>query len=181
MGEMLHYFIVSSKKDFIFYKKSFEQAMVDKNIMSEIIMRSLEIKKKYIEADEFDQNIRQVFNYGHSFGHAIESLTYYKIPHGIAVSFGMDISNFISVRMGLISEEIRKEIREVLEIIWKGYSINNIDIQLFKKALSKDKKNVGSRLGIILNNGYGNIFKNVMDNDKKLTLWLEEYFSKEVG
>ena len=180
MGEMLHYFIVSGREDFQLYKDLYKEAFQNKEILSRIIARSLEIKKGFIEKDEFDQNIRQVFNYGHSFGHAIESLTHYRIPHGIAVSFGMDMANFISVKMGFIAEEIRNEIRVVTESIWQGYTINDIDLQLFKKALSKDKKNVGTKLCLILNKGYGNIFKNVMDADETFDSWIEEYFLNEL-
>jgi len=179
MGEMLHYFIVSGKSDFDFYKNNYKQAFNDKNILAKIILRSLKIKKRYIEKDEYDQNIRQVFNYGHSFGHAIESLTNYKVPHGVAVSFGMDIANFISVKMGFIDKEIRQEIREVTEFIWEGYSIKNIEIESFILALRKDKKNVGSNLGLILNKGFGKIFKKIIGVDDNFTLWLKDYFEKE--
>jgi 3-dehydroquinate synthase len=180
MGEMLHYFIVSGKSDFDFYSNNYKLAFTDKNILSKIILRSLKIKKRYIEKDEYDQNIRQVFNYGHSFGHAIESLTNYKIPHGVAVSFGMDIANFISVKMGFLDKEVRDEIREVTEYIWEGYSIKTIKIESFKHALSKDKKNVGTKLGLILNKGFGDIFKNVTEADHNFTLWLKEYFDNEI-
>lgn len=181
MGEMLHYFIVSSQEDFYMYRDLYKQAFLDKEVLAKIISRSLEIKKSYIEVDEFDQNVRQVFNYGHSFGHAIESLTSYKVPHGIAVSFGMDMANFVSVKMGFIPEEVRKEIREVAETIWAGYSIRDIDVQMFQKALSKDKKNVGTKLGLILNKGYGRIFKHIMEADENFTSWLYEYFEKEIN
>jgi len=181
LGEMLHYFIVSGKDDFILYKSLYQKAYTDKEALSKIIARSLEIKKGYIEVDEFDQNIRQVFNYGHSFGHAIESLTQYRVPHGIGVSFGMDMANYISVKMGFIPDEVRLEVREVVESIWEGYSIKDLDIDQFIKALSKDKKNVGSKLGLILNKGYGNIFKHVMDADKVFYDWLVEYFENEIN
>ena len=180
MGEMLHYFIVSGKSDFDFYNNNYKQAFTDKIILAKIISRSLKIKKRYIEKDEYDQNIRQVFNYGHSFGHAIESLTNYKIPHGVAVSFGMDIANFISVKMRFLDKEVRDEIREVTEYIWEGYSIKTIEIESFKHALSKDKKNVGTKLGLILNKGFGEVFKNVMEPDRNFTLWLKEYFDNEI-
>lgn len=180
MGEMLHYFIVSGEDDFLMYRELYKQAFHDKQALSKIISRSLEIKKGYIEVDEFDRNVRQVFNYGHSFGHAIESLTHYRIPHGIAVSFGMDMANFISVKLGFIPEKIRNEIREVTETIWNGYDIREIDQRLYLKALSKDKKNEGTRLGLILNKGYGKIFKNVMDADENFTTWLNDYFTKEL-
>jgi len=181
MGEMLHYFIVSGEDDFVIYRELYKQAFHDKQALSKIISRSLEIKKGYIEVDEFDQNIRQVFNYGHSFGHAIESLTHYRVPHGIAVSFGMDMANFISVKLGFIPEKIRNEIREVTKTVWSGYDIRDIDPERYLIALSKDKKNVGAKLGLILNKGYGHIFKNVMDADEKFTAWLKEYFEIELN
>jgi len=179
LGEMCHYFIVSGKEDFERFKNEYGSALTDKKILAGIIARSLEIKKSYIEIDEFDRNVRQVFNYGHSFGHAIESMTNYSIPHGIAVSFGMDISNFISVKLGFIPIEIRTEIRELLEKIWSGYTIRNIPLDQLQQALSKDKKNVGQRLGLILNNGYGRIFKKIMNADENFVTMLEDYFMNE--
>ena len=75
---MAHYFVVAGEEDFDRYKRDYAQALVDKNVLRGVIARSLEIKKSYIEIDEYDKNERQVFNYGHSFGHAIESLTNYE-------------------------------------------------------------------------------------------------------
>lgn len=181
LGEMLHYYIVSGSEDFQFYKENFKSAFTDKSVLTSLIERSLQIKKGYIEKDEFDRNIRQVFNYGHSFGHAIESLTHYRIPHGIAVSYGMDMANFISVKLGLIPENVRDEVRSIVMNFWPGYKINELNIDTFIQALSKDKKNVGKQLGLILNAGYGKIFKNVMDNDEKFREWIEEYFANELS
>jgi 3-dehydroquinate synthase len=181
LGEMLHYFIVAGKEDFATYSSLYEQAFTEKAALEKIIARSLEIKKGYIEIDEFDKNERQVFNYGHSFGHAIESLTHYRVPHGIAVSYGMDMANFVSVKLGLISEDVRDEIRQVVRKIVQGFPIDDIDPGKFMTALSKDKKNVGAKLGLILNGGYGNIFKKVMDADEDFSKWIEEYFSNELN
>lgn len=175
MGEMLHYFIVSSEKDFLFYKKYYKDAFVNTDSLLKIISRSLMIKKRYIEKDEFDQNIRQVFNYGHSFGHAIESLTNYKIPHGVAVSFGMDIANFVSYKMDFIDNKTRKDIFEVTSNICKGYDLKEIKVDKLIDALKKDKKNVGNKLGLILNNGYGKIFKKLIDPNEKFKNILIEY------
>ena len=176
MGEMLHYFIVSGEEDFLFYKKYYKDAFKNIDSLLKIISRSLMIKKSYVEKDEFDQNIRQVFNYGHSFGHAIESLTNYKIPHGIAVSFGMDIANFVSLKMGFINEKIRNDIFEVTKYIWEGFDIKNIKIDNLVSALKKDKKNVGKKLGLILNNGFGKIFKHFTEPDTDFKNILTEYF-----
>jgi 3-dehydroquinate synthase len=180
LGEMCHYYIVAGEEDFMRYKREYDLALNDKNVLAGIIARSLEIKKGYIEIDEFDQKERQVFNYGHSFGHAIESLTDYRIPHGIAVSYGMDMANFISVKLDYIPETTRIEIRELLEKVWKGTSIEDITLEKFKVALSKDKKNVGAELRLILNKGYGKIFKDARIMDEQFTQWLNEYFTNEI-
>lgn len=180
LGEMLHYFIVSSEEDFRRFKADYPQALVDKKVLAGIIARSLEIKKGYIERDEFDQNVRQVFNYGHSFGHAIESLTNYRIPHGIAISYGMDMSNFTSVKLGYIPESLRQEVRELTQWIWTGTSINDIQLDKFLSALSKDKKNIGKQLGLILNKGYGKIFKDIRPMDDEFVSWMQEYFDTQL-
>ncbi len=180
LGEMCHYYIVAGEEDFFRYKNDYSKAIENKEVLAGLIARSLEIKKSYIEIDEFDQKERQVFNYGHSFGHAIESLTNYRVPHGIAVSYGMDMANFVSVKLGYIPEKTRFEIRELLEKIWKNFSIDDIEIEKFKSALSKDKKNVGKELRLILNKGYGKIFKDAMQMDDRFTNWMKEYFANEL-
>jgi 3-dehydroquinate synthase len=178
-GEMCHYFIVSSEADFVFFKKSYKELNENSTVLNSVISRSLGIKKRYAEIDEFDKNERQVFNYGHSFGHAIESLTNYEIPHGIAVAFGMDISNFISVKLGYIDNNVRTEIRNLLCEIWKGYHIAHLSVEKMVNALSKDKKNVGNKFGLILNKGYGKIFKCIIDADEQFISWLSEYLENE--
>lgn len=181
LGEMLHYYIVSGKEDFLYYKENYARVFMERDILSRLIRRSLLIKKKYIEVDEFDQNIRQVFNYGHSFGHAIETLTHYRIPHGIAVSYGMDIANFISMKLGFISMEMRNDIRDIARSFWPGFSIKDIDPDRLINVLGKDKKNVGTRLGLILTKGYGRVFKQIMSSDEQFRSWLREYFEKELN
>ena len=180
MGEMLHYFVVSGEDDFRMYERNYKEALYDKVVLSSIIAKSLQIKKRFVEKDEFDENIRQVFNYGHSFGHAIESLTNYEIPHGIAVSFGMDMANFISIKMGFITEQIRSEILNITVYLCEGYTIKHLSSKDIINALSKDKKNVGGSLGLILNEGYGKVYKHLIEPSNEFESWLEEYF-KEIN
>ncbi len=180
MGEMCHYFVVSGEKDFQFFKQNYDSALIDKTALAAIVSRSLEIKKSYIEIDEFDRKERLVFNYGHSFGHAIESVTNYRVPHGIAVSYGMDMANFVSVKLGFINEEVRQNIRTVLMNIWEGTTLYEVTVDNLKNALSKDKKNVGNELRLILNKGIGNIFVHKMKMDEQFTQWLEEYFTTQL-
>ncbi len=179
LGEMAHYFLVSGEEDFLKYSEDYEKVFTDFDVLEKVIQRSLAIKKSYIEIDEFDKNERQVFNYGHSFGHAIEALTDFAVPHGIAVSIGMDMANFFSVKYGYMSSSDRERIREFLKKIWKGYSIKNLDQAKYESALRKDKKNKGSLLGLILSKGPGKTFKDFHPLDEQFSAWLKEYFDNE--
>ncbi|MDR3642621.1 MAG: 3-dehydroquinate synthase [Candidatus Doudnabacteria bacterium] len=67
-----------------------------------LIFGSLFVKKAVIEKDEFEQGLRKSLNYGHTFGHAIETLTGYNIPHGQAVAAGMIIVNQLAHERGLL-------------------------------------------------------------------------------
>ncbi len=180
LGEMCHYFVIAGEDDFKKYKLNYPLVLKDKTVLSDLVARSLEIKKSYIEIDEFDRNERQVFNYGHSFGHAIESITNYAVPHGIAVCFGMDMANFISVKMNFLTEDIRFEIRGLLQKIWSGFHINDLAVDKFIKALNKDKKNIGTELRLIMCRGYGKVFKTSMQMNSEFIGWIEEYFDKEL-
>ena len=68
------------------------------------------------------------------------------------------MANFVSVKKGMLEDSVRLEIRQFLRRIWKGYSISNLDTDQFCNALSKDKKNVGRELRLILC-GYGDVKK----------------------
>ena len=92
-------------------------------------------------------------NYGHSFGHAIESATNYKIPHGIAVTIGMDMANYISWKFGLASQSVYEELHLVLAANYKGFDQIKIPEKQFFSALARDKKNIGSDLYRFWKNG----------------------------
>jgi 3-dehydroquinate synthase len=179
MGEMTHFYFVSGADDYECMRKEYRKALDDRDVLEGLIHRSLMIKKATIEIDEFDRKERLLFNYGHSFGHAIESVTDYRVPHGIAVSHGMDIANFISVKMGLIDETLRQRMREVLKLNWDEVPLGEIDLEAFIGALRKDKKNVGAEVRVILTKGLGRMFVTRLDVDGDARGWIVDYFQNQ--
>ena len=136
----------------------------------------MEIKRGYVEIDEFDRNERQVFNYGHSFGHALESVTSYAVPHGIAVSYGIDLANRVSVELGFLDQQVRDTMRLSLEQIWAEAPLPPVDVEKFKTALRRDKKNRGDELGLILTRGGGQMFKRFCPLDQTLSDVIDDFF-----
>ena len=154
IGEMTHYFLIDGRNGFDYIKRNHNKF----DNLDEITYKSLMIKKRMVEIDEFDQRERKIFNYGHSFGHAIETITNYEIPHGIAVSYGMSISNYVSYKLGHLSFDEYLEMESLLKKIYSYIDLPKFDIDQYIEILKKDKKNVGSDLGLILTKGMGNMF-----------------------
>jgi len=178
MGEMLHYYLISGEEDFGRMLRDYESAFRDRTVLRELIRHSLDFKRSYVERDEFDQGPRNVFNYGHSFGHAIETLTGYAVPHGIAVSIGMDIANYLSAKMGYIRWELYERMRVLLMKNWGDMHLGNVIVDEFIRALAKDKKAVGSELRVILTRGPGQMFRTPLPLTSEVTAWLSEYLAK---
>ena len=179
LGEMLHYVCVTSEEDLQLFFNEAPGVRTGDRPMKRIMRRSLEIKKAMIEIDEFDRGPRNVFNYGHSFGHALESAVGYALPHGIAVSYGIDLANLVSVHLGLIPMSERNRIRAACEIVFTGYPIPEFDTAAYFSALKKDKKNVGDQLGLILTKGVGEMFKHLVDFDSDLKDLIEKFYSEK--
>lgn len=176
MGEMLHYYLISGEEDFERILQEYDLAFKDKNVLRDLIYHSLDFKRSYVEQDEFDQGPRNVFNYGHSFGHAIETMTSYVIPHGIAVSIGMDIANYLSMKQGYIKRELYERMHSLLVKNWGDTQLTNIVMDDFVSVLKKDKKAIGSEIHVILTKGPGQMFKTPLPVTPEIVSWFSDYF-----
>lgn len=153
----------------------FPRLLKDRAALARAVRRALEIKQATIEADEFDQGERLLMNYGHSFGHAIESATAYGIPHGIAVTIGMDLANYVAWRFELLPRAVYDELHPLLASNYAAGPRVEIPREAFFAALARDKKNVASDLSLILMRGPGQVFRGRYPNDGRLRGVCEEY------
>jgi 3-dehydroquinate synthase len=176
LGEMLKVHAINNPKSFDLISEAYGKIVDDLVVMEEFIYRSLSMKKKLIELDEFDQGPRNVMNYGHSFGHAIESATNYSIPHGIAVTIGMDIANFVAAELNITSTSHFERMHRVINENCKTYRHVNISVDLLLNALSKDKKNSSTQLRLILPDKNGFICIGLYDNNERLKNSIDKYF-----
>jgi len=148
---------------------------LDPDVIKELIFRSLRIKKAVIEKDEFDKDYRNIMNYGHTFGHAIESITDYKVSHGQAVTAGMDIENYISFRLQILPEASFNFMRVPIMKNYPEFQLKEDHIEPLLVALSKDKKNVGENLTVILTRGAGEMVKMRIPLDSTLKEYVNDY------
>jgi 3-dehydroquinate synthase len=171
------------------YQKNFKEIVEKINMakenfsfLSNLIKDCLKIKQTYFKNDEFDLGKRNLLNYGHSLGHALETSSNYYIPHGIAVTIGMIFANIISLRRRWINEDEFKYLNNNL-------LIPNIPIKLKRECftyniliniIKTDKKNIGKKLSLILPDSNFNMIKindlNDIEFEKGLDVLVEILF-----
>jgi 3-dehydroquinate synthase len=175
IGEMLHYYFTEGINLAQEVSDKFFELLTNRSILPYFISNSLRIKKKIIEIDEFDMSIRHIFNYGHTFGHALEAITDYSIPHGQAISLGMDLANYISLQKQMISKDQFDEMHAILVKNIPSFIFTKNNLESYIDALAKDKKNKGNKLGCILTYGAGKVEKVFVDIDENLRKLILDY------
>lgn len=149
IGEILKVHAIDSVAAFDRLAADYDALHSDRKVLLAYIRQSLLIKQRFIEVDEFDRGVRNIFNYGHSFGHAIEAATHFGVPHGIAVTMGMDMANRIAAMRGLLTEQHYLRMHTVLRKNYAPYAKTDIPLEDMLSALMKDKKNTSSKLVLI--------------------------------
>jgi len=172
IGEMLKLFIIAGHKKSIKIYKNINKIISrndDSDFLLKYIIDSLCIKKSYIEKDELDKGIRNYLNYGHCFGHALEGAINFKIPHGIAVVFGIIIANKISLDRQILDEENFSFINSICLPLTKiiKFNIRKAKIDTILNFMKKDKKRIGKNLAMVLidKNYNFKLFNDIEENE----------------
>ena len=117
-------------------------------------------KARIVAEDENELGVRAVLNFGHTFGHAIESWQSYRgFLHGEAVAVGSVIASELSFQLGFLSNEENQKIRDIfLRANLPVYAPDNMESSTFIDFMQRDKKVVDGRLRLILLKSIGRAF-----------------------
>ena len=182
VGEILKAHAIAGEKCFQQVCVDYDRLFSNESLLQKYIRDSLYIKKKYIELDEFDRGLRNIFNYGHTFGHAIEASTSFKIPHGVAVSMGMDLANFFAAKKDISTETWFSKFNPTLAKNYQAFKGESINFQKFIAAISKDKKNESKGTAkVILPDREGKISPYQMALDDKFIKICRTFFEEFVS
>ena len=130
----------------------------DPEILRECIKRAVQTKANVVAQDEKEQGVRAALNYGHTFGHVIENETKYKkYLHGEAVAMGIVMANKLSVKMGLMTENDSKRVKNLLVKYNLPVSYTVEDSHKFYETFFLDKKSSDSSITFILAVGLGDV------------------------
>jgi len=172
LGEIIKFHLMSDEKRYALLQEFLASSNLrDERLFKKIIWSTLQIKRSYFEGDEFDTDRRNLLNYGHCFGHALESASNFAVCHGEAVIIGMGFANLLSLQRGVMTREKYDEFEELLKNYYPKFDLSKIGAESLISYLKRDKKRVGKDLTMILSEDIGKQYKvnNVTESEIKET------------
>ncbi len=157
MAEIIKHAVIWDKDLFDYIEDNLDRikAFNDNNVLEELVFRAVNIKAKIIEQDEKDLNLRNILNYGHTVGHAIETLSEFNLKHGEAVAIGMMAAGRISNKMGMLSNNELYRMKNVIEKTGLVTKAPKIDIAKLIEIMKHDKKVLAGKIRFVLLNSIG--------------------------
>ncbi len=175
-GELIKFSLTQDKA---FYEAlESESQYIPCEHIAEFIYEGLMVKKRVIEADEFEGDLRRILNYGHTFGHALEAYTNNMIPHGTAVIWGMDVVNYIAAKEGIFSDMDYLRIKRLIcnEFLQEEIVIDN-PRDLYE-ILSTDKKVKDNTVYLAVPDCISNLIIYPMELNDKMLGYLVSYLEE---
>jgi 3-dehydroquinate synthase len=151
VAEVLKHAIIKDKDFFSFLKKNaYKFHQKDINFLKEMTKVSSQIKCTVVEEDVRENGSRKLLNFGHTIGHAIETLSDFAILHGECVAYGMCISTYISFKREFISQIDLEEIVDLCKLYGLLKPIPTFDIQKIMTQMQYDKKKAYGKISFVL-------------------------------
>lgn len=162
LGEIVKYGFISDYRIIEEFRDNYNELLnFNLDILLPLVKKSIIIKKKIVELDERDNNIRKILNFGHTIGHGIESLeNFNRYTHGEAVSLGIVYESMIAYNLGLICKSYYDEIKSIIKMLIKLEDFNENEIKSIISKIKKDKKCVNGKINIILPVDIGKVMIN---------------------
>jgi len=159
LAEVIKYAVIKDEGLFAYLEGNLGRIRaLDAEALEEIVFQSAKIKAEVVEKDEKDFGIRNILNYGHTVGHAIETASDFEVEHGWAVAIGMLAAAKISSKLGILDKGELDRLKDVIERAGLPAEMPNLNIESIIQAMKHDKKILRGRVRFILPKSIGEVF-----------------------
>lgn len=148
------------------------------------ISRSMAIKNEVVTKDFKEENVRKILNFGHTIGHAVESLFLRKgalIPHGEAVALGMICETHLALLAGLVDVEQSSNVISKIQRLYPYIDISEFRNEDILNLMFNDKKNEDGNINFSLITGIGNCVYDQKLHADQINLTLDFYKDMNVN
>ncbi|OPY62426.1 MAG: 3-dehydroquinate synthase [Pelotomaculum sp. PtaU1.Bin065] len=163
LAEVVKYGVIWSEDFFAWLEENIEALLAgDTEALIHVVRESCRIKAAVVEQDETEGGLRAILNYGHTFGHAVETLTGYgRYTHGEAVGIGMVAAARLAAALGLLSVSALGRIEALIRRAGLALEMpRNLTPKDLVDSFHHDKKAAGGRLAFVLPLSIGKVSVN---------------------
>ena len=132
-----------------------------------LVQRAQQVKIGIVARDRTEQGVREVLNLGHTFGHAIEHASSYRVTHGAGVSIGLRAAGLLALRSGRFSREDHLRVLTVLTLLQLP-GVTRVDSRAIRLAMNADKKRRNGALRFVLPRAIGDVEYGVQVSERAL-------------
>lgn len=160
LAEVVKYGVILDDEFFVYLEKHVDEINArDAQVLEQIVARSCELKALVVSQDEREETgLRAVLNYGHTFCHAIETLSGYgELLHGEAVSIGMLCASRLAERLGRITADVTQRQHALLTALQIPVDLPPLDPEQMIKVMARDKKAEHGKLRFVLPSKLGHV------------------------
>jgi 3-dehydroquinate synthase len=157
--EVVKYGIIADRRLFSYLERHMPALLRrDPKALSWVIERSVQIKARVVGKDEREGGLRQILNFGHTLGHALEAATGYKrFVHGEAIGWGMMAATMMGVAANQIHERDAGRILRLIMSVGPLPTLKGVHARDLRMIMAGDKKSRGGRLLWVLPSGIGKV------------------------
>ncbi len=159
LAEVIKYAVIGDKEFFAYLEENLDRIKsLDERLLEDIVYKSAKIKAEVVEKDEKDSGLRNILNYGHTVGHAIESASGFKVEHGKAVALGMLAAGRISSKLGLMDKNELIRLKDIIQRAELTTELPGLEVEKLIQAIKHDKKILSGKIRFILPKSLGSVF-----------------------
>lgn len=153
LAEMIKTAVIGDKELFNLLETNYDEIMArEYGMLTLLVGKSVKFKAAVVTEDELETGLRRILNFGHTFGHAIETQT--RIKHGFAVAAGMELATGFSFEKGLIDKDVKRRILNMLGMYGLLHTYD-IPADQIERLVMHDKKKAGSGIHFVFTSGIG--------------------------
>lgn len=174
LGEVVKYAYLTNTNFHKYVQKNIQEVL-NKNpkVFTRIINESVRFKGDVVVSDEKESGNRKMLNLGHTFAHAFEVETKFKLKHGQAVIVGIASALFLSFKLGLIEQSKLDELLKLILLFKNEIKVDKINFENAISIMQRDKKNSAGKIKFVLLQDIGNILLDVEASNEDIIFALE--------
>lgn len=146
----------------------------DENVLQYIAKVNCSIKGNIVEQDEREGGLRAILNFGHTIGHAVESVSDFSMLHGECVSVGIAGAYRLALKLGMVDAKMVENVENTLEKAGLPIKVQGMDTNKIFDKMFYDKKVKDGKLNFVLPKGIGEVIQCTVDSEKQIMEVLAE-------